>query len=42
MDLKEIWREDMEWINLDQDTDQWCSLVDTVINFGFHKVGEIP
>jgi hypothetical protein len=32
MDLKRIWLEDMDWINLAQDRDQWQALVNTVMN----------
>jgi hypothetical protein len=31
--LKEIRRESADWIYLAQDSDQWLSLVNTVINF---------
>jgi hypothetical protein len=32
MDLREIGWDDMDWIELAQDRDQWRSLVNTVIN----------
>jgi hypothetical protein len=32
MDLKEIGREGVEWIHLAQDRNQWCTLVNTVMN----------
>jgi hypothetical protein len=41
MDLREIGWDGMDWIDLDQDRDQWRALVNTIINFGFHKMLEI-
>jgi hypothetical protein len=32
MDLREIERDGMNWINLVQDRDQWRALVNTVMN----------
>jgi hypothetical protein len=32
IDLKEIGRDDMDWIDLAQDRDQWRALVNTVMN----------
>jgi ribosome biogenesis protein Nip4 len=32
VDLREIGWEDMNWIHLVQDTDQWPALVNTVMN----------
>jgi hypothetical protein len=32
MDLREIVCDDMDWINLTQDRDQWRALVNTVMN----------
>jgi hypothetical protein len=32
MDLREIGCDDMDWIDLAQDRDQWRALVDTVMN----------
>jgi hypothetical protein len=40
MDIREIGRGDMDWIELAEDTDQWRALVNTVMNFGFHKILE--
>jgi hypothetical protein len=37
MDLREIGWDGMDWINLAQDRDQWRALVNTAVNFGFHK-----
>jgi hypothetical protein len=33
MDLREIGWDGMDWIELDQDGDQWMALVNTVMNF---------
>jgi hypothetical protein len=38
MDCREIGWDGMDWIDLAQDRDQWKALVNTVINFGFHKM----
>jgi hypothetical protein len=38
MDLKEIGWDGTDWIDLTQDMDQWKALVNTVMNFGFHKM----
>ena len=32
MRLKEIWREDMDWIDVAQDKDKWRALVNAVMN----------
>jgi hypothetical protein len=32
MDLREIGRDGVDWIELPQDRDQWRALVDTVMN----------
>jgi hypothetical protein len=32
IDLREIGWDDMDWIDLAQDTDQWRALVNTVMN----------
>jgi hypothetical protein len=37
MDPREIGWVGMDWIDLAQDRDQWKALVNTVMNFGFHK-----
>jgi hypothetical protein len=33
IDLKEIWWDGVDWIDLAQDRDQWRALVNTVMNF---------
>jgi hypothetical protein len=38
IDLREIGWDGMDWIDLVQDRDQWRALVNTVMNFGFHKM----
>jgi hypothetical protein len=38
-DLKEIWWGGMDLIHLAQDREQWRALVNTVMKFGFHKIG---
>jgi hypothetical protein len=38
MDLREIVWGDMDWIDLAQDRYQCRALVNTVMNFGFHKM----
>jgi len=41
MDLRQIKWEGMEWMNLVQDRDQWCALVNTVMNLWIPwKTGE--
>jgi hypothetical protein len=37
MYLKEIGWEGVDWMHLAQDRDQWRAVVNTVMNFGFHK-----
>jgi hypothetical protein len=34
MDLKEVGREGMDWIELAKDRDRWRALVNTVMNLG--------
>jgi hypothetical protein len=38
MDLKDIGLGSMDWIDLAHGMAQWRALVNTVINFGFHKM----
>jgi hypothetical protein len=38
MHLREIGWDSMDWSVLAQEKDQWRALVNTVINFGFHKM----
>jgi hypothetical protein len=38
MDLQEVEYVVMNWINLAYDRDRWRGLVNTVMNFGFHKI----
>jgi hypothetical protein len=38
MDLGEIGRHGMDWIELAQNRDQWRALTNTVMNFGFLKI----
>jgi hypothetical protein len=38
MDLREIGWDDMDWIDLAQDRDQWRALVNMVMIFEFHKM----
>jgi hypothetical protein len=35
VDIREIRWESMDWIDLDQDRDQWRALVNTVMNLRF-------
>jgi hypothetical protein len=35
MDLRKT--EGVDWVHLSQNTDQWQAVVNTVMNFGFHK-----
>jgi hypothetical protein len=37
MDLSEIQWEDVDWIHVAQDRDQWRVLVDTAMQIEFHK-----
>jgi hypothetical protein len=38
IDLGEIGWGDVDWIGLAQDRDRWRARVNSVINFGFHKI----
>jgi hypothetical protein len=38
MDLREIGWDDMVWVDLAQNRDQWRALVNTVMNLRFHKM----
>jgi hypothetical protein len=38
MDLREIGWNDMDWIDLAQDMDQWRALVNMVMNLQVHKI----
>jgi hypothetical protein len=38
MDLREIGRDGMDWIDLTQDREQWRAVVNTVMNFRVHKM----
>jgi hypothetical protein len=40
MDLREIRWDDVDWIDLSQDRDQWRALVNTVMNLGSIKCWE--
>jgi hypothetical protein len=42
MDLRKIRWKGADGMHMAQDRDQWRHLVNTVINFGFHKRWEIP
>jgi hypothetical protein len=37
MGVREIRWEDVDWIHLAQDRDQWQDLLNTVMNLQFHK-----
>jgi hypothetical protein len=41
MDFIEIGWDDMDWIDLAQDRDQWKALVNTVMKFVFIRILEI-
>jgi hypothetical protein len=38
MDLREIGWDDVDWIDMAEDRDQWTALVNTVSTFGFHTM----
>jgi hypothetical protein len=38
VDLREVVRDDMNWIDLAEDRDHWRADVNTVMNLGFHKM----
>jgi hypothetical protein len=37
MDIRETGWEGVDWMNLAQDREQWRALVNTILNFAFHK-----
>jgi hypothetical protein len=37
VDLREIRWEGLDWIDLAQDRDKWCAVVNTVMNLGVPK-----
>jgi hypothetical protein len=41
MDLREIWWEVVDWMQLDQDRDRWRTFVNVAMHLGFHKRREI-
>jgi hypothetical protein len=41
MNLTEIGWDGVDWVHLTQRRDQWQALLNTVMNFGFHKGWEI-
>jgi hypothetical protein len=38
MDLREVGRDGMDWIDLAEDMDQWRALLSTVMNLRVHKM----
>ena len=38
MDLRGIWWDGMDWIDMAQFRDWWRALVNMLMNFGFHKM----
>ena len=41
MNLKRIKWEEVDWINVPQDRDDWWALVNTVLNLGIHRAGDV-
>ena len=41
MDLQAVGWGGMDWVDVAQDRDKWRVLVNTVMDFGFHKMGGI-
>jgi hypothetical protein len=41
MNLKRIQWEEVDWINVPQDRDDWWTVVNTVLNLGIHGVGDL-
>lgn len=41
MNLKRIQWEEVDWINVPQDRDDWRAVVNTVLNLGIHTVGDV-
>jgi hypothetical protein len=41
MNLKRIQWEEVDWVNVPHDTDDWRAVVNTVLNLGVHRVGDV-